>query len=171
MTLESMFYLSQSIAAVAIVGSLLFVGLQVRHSNRDSRHRAIEEMLADYREVRTELASNADLTRVWIEGLREVPTLTLVDRVRFTILAGNFFHTQESYFLHHRDGRMPSDLYQFQLMYLEDFLGYPGLQAAWNDRKRFFTDAFRAMVEQRIAARAGDAVPSLYREPSAESRG
>jgi hypothetical protein len=42
MTLESMFYISQTVAAFAIVVSLLFVGLEVRHSNLESRHRTIE---------------------------------------------------------------------------------------------------------------------------------
>jgi hypothetical protein len=48
-TLEKMFYLSQTFAALAIVGSLLFVGLEVRSSNQVNRHRIIEELLADYR--------------------------------------------------------------------------------------------------------------------------
>jgi hypothetical protein len=34
MTLESMFYISQTVAGLAIVVSLLFVGMEVRHSNR-----------------------------------------------------------------------------------------------------------------------------------------
>ena len=73
MTLESIFYLSQTIAAIAIVGSLVFVGLEVRTSNRDNRHRAIEEMLQNYRELRGTVASNPDLARSWVEGLREFP--------------------------------------------------------------------------------------------------
>ena len=60
MTLESIFYISQTIAAFAIVGSLLFVGLEVRTSNRENRHRTIEEMLQNYRELRGTVASNAD---------------------------------------------------------------------------------------------------------------
>jgi hypothetical protein len=66
---------------------------------------------------------------------------------------------------------MPSDLYQSQLMYLDDFIAYPGMQAAWNERKRYFNGAFQTMVEQRIAALVSDAVPSLYREASADSNG
>jgi hypothetical protein len=45
MTLESMFYLSQTAAAFATVGALLFVALEVRGSNQVTRHRAIEELL------------------------------------------------------------------------------------------------------------------------------
>jgi hypothetical protein len=34
MSLESMFYVSQTIAAIAIVASLLFVAMELRNSNR-----------------------------------------------------------------------------------------------------------------------------------------
>ena len=37
MTLESVYFLSQIVAAVAIVASLLFVGLQLRHSDKTQR--------------------------------------------------------------------------------------------------------------------------------------
>ena len=53
MTLENMFYLSQTFAGLAIVGSLLFVGMEVRSSNQVNRHRIIEELLEDDRAVRS----------------------------------------------------------------------------------------------------------------------
>ena len=37
MSLEEIFYLSQSIASVAVVGSLIYLGLQVRASDRGQR--------------------------------------------------------------------------------------------------------------------------------------
>jgi hypothetical protein len=37
MTLEQIFYLSQSIASVAVVGSLIYLGLQVRGAERSQR--------------------------------------------------------------------------------------------------------------------------------------
>ena len=63
MTLESMFYLTQSIAAVAIVGSLLFVALEVRSSNQVNRHRAIEKLLEDYTRTRMSIAGNPEVAR------------------------------------------------------------------------------------------------------------
>jgi hypothetical protein len=37
MTLEQIFYLSQSVASVAVVGSLIYLGLQVRSAERSQR--------------------------------------------------------------------------------------------------------------------------------------
>ena len=60
---------------------------------------------------------------------------------------------------------MPRELYEPQMAVLDDFLGYPGCQAAWDFRKNYFHVAFRASVEEKIAAaRRTRLVPSLYRE-------
>jgi len=137
MTLENMFYISQTVAAFAIVASLLFVGLEVRHSNLESRHRTIEDTLQNYRAARLSLIDNADVARVWISGLHSFTALDAADKVRFLLTADNLFNNVQSFFLHYRDGRMPRELYEPQMAVLGDFLGYPGCQAAWDFRKNY----------------------------------
>jgi hypothetical protein len=165
-TLESMFYISQTAAAIAIVGSLLFVGLEVRNSNRESRHRTIEEMIQNYRDTRSVVTVNADMAAIWITGIHGFSKLTAVERLRFTVHATNFFSTHESVFLHYRERRMSREMYEPQRVYLHEFLGYPGLKTVWDARRSFFHPAFREMVDQGIAAAAARAEPLLYFESS-----
>jgi hypothetical protein len=68
MTLEQIFYLSQSVASVAVVGSLIYLGLQVRSAERGQR--------AIMQQGRADRASNAalaiaspELARVFQKGL------------------------------------------------------------------------------------------------------
>jgi len=165
MTLEHIFFISQTVAAFAIVASVLFVGIEVRHSNRESRHRTIEETLQNYRAARAPVIDNVDVARAWITGLQDFAGLDPADKVRFLLVADSLFGNIQSFFLHHQDGRMPRELYEPQRRLLEDILGYPGLQAAWDFRKDYFHVAFRASVEQSITvARASGLVPSRYGE-------
>ena len=165
MTLENMFYISQTVAAFAIVVSLLFVGVEVRHSNLETRHRTIEEMQQNYRDARAVITSHADVARVWISGLRDLTALEPADKLRFLLIADSLFNNLQSFFLHHRDGRMPDGLYEPQQTLLNDVLGYPGLRAAWELRKGYFHAAFRESVNEMIAAAVSSGcVPSLYGE-------
>ena len=165
MPLENMFYISQTVAAFAIVVSLLFVGMEVRHSNLESRHRTIEDALGNYRAARLSIIDNADVARVWISGLHDFTALEAAEKVRFLLTADNFFNNVQSFFLHYRDGRMPRELYEPQRAVLDDFLAYPGCQAAWDFRKKYFHVAFRTSVEEKIAAaRSSRLVPTLYGE-------
>jgi hypothetical protein len=165
MTLENMFYISQTVAAFAIVGSLLFVGLEVRHSNRESRHRTIEEMLGNFRSLAFTIASNADTGSLWLRGLHDLAELDAVDRVRFLSLARTFFYIQQSFFLHYRSGYIPSEIYQPHDVSTSDILGYPGMQAAWELRKSYFHKSFRTMMDEKVlAAKKSGIVASHYRE-------
>ena len=94
MTLEEIFWLSQTIAAVAIVGSLLFVAMEVRSSNQVSRHWIVEELLADYRDMRMGMASNADVARAWLSGLHDFAALDPLDKVRFSLTADMLFQAR-----------------------------------------------------------------------------
>jgi hypothetical protein len=170
-TLESMFYLSQTVAAFAIVGSLLFVALEVRGSNQVNRHRAIEELLADYRGARLSIASNDEVARAWLSGLHNFEGLNPVDKVRFSLEADLLFHTHESFYMHYRGGRMSRALYEPQRIALAEFLGYPGLQTVWALRKRHFHGAYQSLMDEAIkAARSLGTVPDLYGEKQSSSR-
>jgi hypothetical protein len=170
MTLEEMFWLSQTIAAVAIVGSLLFVAMEVRSSNQVNRHRIIEELNADYRAVRMGIAANADVARAWLSGLHDFAALDPIDKVRFSLVAESVFHRWETLHLHYRDGRMSRELYEPQRSNMRQFLGYPGLQAVWDLRQHNHSSGFRSMVDDAIAtARTSGPMPDIYRESPAQS--
>jgi hypothetical protein len=167
MTLESMFYLSQTIAAFAIVSSLLFVALEVRGSNQVSRHRIVEELLADYRAVRMGISNHPDVTRAWLTGLHDFTALDPLDKIRFSLNADLFFQTTQSLYLHYRDGRISREMFEPQQSMLVEFLGYPGLRAVWEIRKKWFHTAYRTIVDDAIATTRE--MPNLYRETQAQS--
>lgn len=152
MSLEHVFYLSQIIAALALVASLLFVALEVRNSNRESRHRAGEEAYQKFREVQLEVASNADLARIWANGVHAFSSLEPLDRTRFLLLTHVFFKNWESVYLVHVDGRLSHELCESTESMAGDLLCYAGIQAAWSARRTYFHPEFRAHVDTKIEA-------------------
>jgi len=45
MTLEQGAFLAEIISSIGVIGSLIFVGFQVRGSNRESRSRAVQDAM------------------------------------------------------------------------------------------------------------------------------
>jgi hypothetical protein len=167
MSLEHVFYISQIVAALALVASLLFVALEVRNSTRESRHRAGEEAYQKFREVQLETASNADLARIWASGVHDFSSLEALDRTRFLLVAHVFFKNWESVFLVHIDGRLSHELCESTECMAGDLIGYPGIRTAWSARKKYFHPAFRSHVDSRIEAAPNDdkaALPYEYAE-------
>ena len=94
MTLEQIFYLSQSIASVAVVGSLIYLGLQVRSAERSQR--------AIMQQGRADRASNAalaiahpELARVFQKGVAGDPTLTREELTQWMMMCRALFLSGE----------------------------------------------------------------------------
>jgi hypothetical protein len=90
MSLEQVFHLSQSIASIAVVGSLIYLGLLVRGADRSQR--------AVMQRGRADLASNAALTvangelaRVWQRGMDAGPTVTREEVTQWLLLCRSMF--------------------------------------------------------------------------------
>ena len=169
MTLENMFYISQTVAAFALVGSLLFLALEVRHRNLESRYRSTEDSLQKLRDVELHICGDAERARVWLIGLYDYAALPPVDKVRFQLTAHMALKANESFFLAYQEGRLSRDLYEPEAQHQADFLAYPGFQTAWDMRKQYFHQAYREWVEEKIAAaKKREDVPCLYREVPAQ---
>lgn len=156
MTLEHIFLISQTVAALAIVGSLIFVAVELRNSNRESRHRAAEEAHQKYQALQLEVASNGDLARVWVSGIQDFASLNPVDRTRFLLAAHNVFKNWESVHLVYAEGHLPREIYESADLMAGDLLGYAGFRTAWSARQKYFHSAFRALVDAKIAALPSD---------------
>jgi hypothetical protein len=152
MTLEQVFLVSQTVAALAIVGSLIFVAIELRNSNRESRHRAAEEAHQKYQALQLEVASNADLARVWVSGIHEIVSLDPIDRTRFLLAAHNVFKNWERVHLVYAEGHLPNEIYESADLMAGDLLGYQGFRDAWRTRQKYFNRKFQALVDAKIAA-------------------
>lgn len=151
MTLERIFLVSQTVAALAIVGSLIFVAIELRNSNRESRYRAAEEAHQKYQALQLEVASNGDLARVWVSGIQEIASLSQIDRTRFLLAAHNVFKNWERVHLVYVEGHLPREIYEAADLMAGDLLGYQGLRSAWSARQKYFNRAFRTLVNAKIA--------------------
>jgi hypothetical protein len=165
MSLEHIFFISQTVSSFAIVGSLFFLGLEVHHTNREARHREAEESLQKLREMELAMAADADRARVWLAGLHDFEGLEPVDKVRFLLISHMTFKTNESFFLAFQNGRLSRELYEPEERHQAEFFAYPGLQAAWQIRKHYFHSGFQKWVAEKIAiAREIERPPFLYHE-------
>ncbi|MEO0698367.1 MAG: hypothetical protein AAFY81_01460, partial [Pseudomonadota bacterium] len=71
MDLEAVYFISQVVAAVALVASLVFVGYQIRAQVRQSKLDAVRSMMSSFAEGLTPLAMNKDLVDYWIRSLEK----------------------------------------------------------------------------------------------------
>lgn len=88
--------LAETIGAIAVVGTLLFVAFEMRQNhrtqeeaNRIARAAATDQIYEQFKGWRRLIASDAEVAKIWIEGRRSLD-LNEVDAHRFRQLALDF---------------------------------------------------------------------------------
>jgi hypothetical protein len=160
-TLENIFYISQTIASVAVVGSLIYVGLQVRYAERSQRG-----MMQQARADRTSAASlevaHPELARIWLKGGAGDPDLTPVEFAQWLMLTRSAFLSGEDSILQYKAGLLSKDTYDTYVAGARFHLAKPGFRAAWMIQRMQFGSAFRdftdAIVNEVPAAPAADSL-------------
>lgn len=153
MTLELIYYVSQIIAVVAVVVSLVFVGVQIRHNTiatKAASHGAVSTAL---NEINRLFAENADLTKIWLAGMRDRRALTEEERWRFDATARAYFHVCKTMFIQARLGAGDRGVMMAEESGIRRILETPGVRDWWTENPFGFCPEFRAHVASLAARR------------------
>jgi hypothetical protein len=148
MTLEELYFISQTVAAVAIVASLFYVILQLREMRKNQRAliqqgRAQRNTAFTLRQTEGEMASL--LTRALSDdGWTSLNDVELTQLMGWT--RGMLFHFEDSY-LQHLDGLMDDRAFEGAKSSIVTILSRPALRATWDLTRGFHSKEFAAFVD------------------------
>ena len=152
MTLEQVSLAIQIVAALAVVGSLIFVGLQLRQSDRTLRANSLQSVLDGYRD-RTFLPgiTNGEVLNIYARGLNSMDLLDENEKRRFWfILLNEFLHMQ--HVLKLRELKMIEAVdYDAWLSFTASLVKTPGGSALWPTAKAIITPTVCAVIEGYLA--------------------
>ncbi len=148
MTLETIYYLSQIMAVVAIVASLVFVGIQIRLSTQqakadaaDTAHRAIQDW---YQSATPEqVALNA-------RAMRDFSSLSGEEQQLVYLFGMRMLMNLQEVHAKWSDGSFPDDRWQFWDAWASSIMS-PLIKTIWADRGYLFSARFRDYFDRKVA--------------------
>ena len=140
------------VGAIAVVVSLLYLAVQIRIQNRESRLSTINSSLAEWNALLSLVADNAELADIWARGLRN-EELTEPEEVRFRAFTNSYFRVIEGLYLQHLEGRLDDRIWHGIGKGTADMLAARGLHRFWEHRKEWYCREFRDFVEDAIASK------------------
>jgi hypothetical protein len=155
MTLEQAYYLSQIVAAAAILASLVFLALEVRRNTRETRRAAVEEATSHRTDFVRLLAVDSALMKRVGRGLSGV-RLDAAEWMQFSLFLYAIFVEFEVNERRRRDGDLEEELWSAWLDAYRWWLQFPGTRKWWATRPAGFTERFRAIVDAELAKAAPD---------------
>jgi len=159
--------IAQVIAAIAVIPSLVYLAVQIRNQNKESRRAAANVLMLHWTDFRKSISDSADLAAIHLRGLESFDDLNPVEKLRFGSALGRIFILSEGLYLFYLDGALGPELWKTFEQTTADLVAYPGAQAWWATRKHWHTAKFRALVDRMIAE---GRKPTLYERYTERSR-
>jgi len=128
MTLETLYFIAQIVAALAIVGSLVFVGLQIRAQTKEQwlvRIQDRNEALNRFFEILNDRPENRE---VFVSGLASFNSLSAPDRVLFDNIMTSIARTALIYERQLLNEDISKGSFQQFLDHMTPFWGAPGCE-------------------------------------------
>lgn len=161
MTLEQASLVAQIVSAIAVIASLIFVGVQLSQATAAIRGSSSEAHAALYTELVHSIIDNADFARIWSTGLTDPKALSEDEWVRFVAYSSALFRQYETSRLQWQKGRLDTEHWHTVERQAASFGDLPGLKAAWKVRGHWYSDDFRQWFEN---LHGGDARAAYGRE-------
>jgi hypothetical protein len=146
MTLDEIHSIGQTVAAVATVASLVFVGLQIRQNTRATRAASHNSVSDSLNEINRMFAENADLTKIWLAGMADRQALTAEERWRFDSTARAYMHVCETMFIQAELGAGDKGVMHAEEEGIRMIFTSPGVRAWWAENPFGFCAEFRTYV-------------------------
>ena len=160
--------IGQIIAAVAVIPSVVYLAVQIRNQNKESRRATANTFMLHWSDFRKSLSDSGDFAAIHLRGLQSFDDLDPVEKLRFGSGLGRIFILSEGLYLFYLDGALASELWRTFEQTTADLAAYPGVQAWWATRKHWHTAKFRAVVDRMISEGSKPLVYGRYIERSHE---
>jgi hypothetical protein len=161
--------IAEVIGAIAIVISLIYVGVQVNDSTRAVRSATANEMSTALSSWYSELGNSREGSEIFWRGMTNPEPLTPEEMFQFVVNAhGIFWLYQAAYYLA-EERTLDVELRDSIIKTMLGFRELPGFLLYWEQRGGLFKADFRQAVDDMLASGATNRnVEQLYRPRESE---
>lgn len=153
MSLEDLSYIASIIAAFGVMGSLIFVGLQVRSSTAATSAAAAAAVHNNFAEFYKSVQGDPVLMNLTLRGLRDYDSLTETEKGQISSFFMAFnLHMQDAYYKW-KDGSLSPELFRGWELVSMNMFGLPGGRNFWSIRGYLFSEAYQNFVNEDLMKR------------------
>ena len=152
MELSLIVNIAEIIGTVAVVVSLVYVGIQVRQNTRSTKLATGQNLSHDLRETLAPIYSDSEFARIHLAGMKDVGSLTGVERYRVYTYIQSTFRAFENVYYHYRNGAVDAYVWDAFVAYMKFSKGVGSVEAFWQDRQHIFSKDFRDFFNELSAA-------------------
>ena len=157
MSLEQVYYVSQVVAAAAIIGSLIYLAVQTQQTSKNQRAMMHWNRMESARDATRRIA-DPTFAPIWRAGMAADPQMDSTACHAFAWFERGTLISYQEQFLEHRDGMIDDRRWKATWNGLNSRLDFPGFRAVYKLARVNLNPEFVAMVDA-LLVEAGKTPP------------
>jgi hypothetical protein len=151
MTLESIYYIGQTVAVAALFLSIVFVGYQIRQNTMAIKATSHHAVTDSFNQLNSLLIGDPSLGRVWRLGIAGMKNLGEDEQVSFSFMMLAYSRVFETLFYQFKNGTMDKKLFDAELSTLKWTVGNAGFREWWAINPISLSVEYRKFIDGLIA--------------------
>ena len=155
MTLNELGSLGEFMSGLAVVVTLVYLAIQIRHNTRAVRSSMHQDMVEATLRVAESLSDNADVGLIVLKADEDYDNLTAGELLRFEAYAERVFGNFESVYYSYRNSMIEEDLWvSWESSCLAD-ISRVGMRRFWQDQRPLHLRDFMDFIDQHYRTHPG----------------
>ena len=138
--------IGEIVGAIAVFGSLIFLGLQIKSQNRESRFAAMHEISEAFRDSISQSVDPA-IAQILVKAGEDYDSISDSEKLVVTGFVQRLMRVWEESFLQHQQGRLPDRIWNVMVSQYATLMDSPTTVRVWNARKAYYDPAFQDIVD------------------------
>jgi hypothetical protein len=142
--------ISEALAAVAVVVSLLYLAKQFRVGSASAAAATHFEVTQALNNVFFDIAKDPELSRIYYKGNKNPETLSGEEIPRYMTMVGVIFSVFNNLYLQHEKGTLVEETWIITLKSIEGMAKSKGVQYWWKYNQQMYLVGLQEIVEQHF---------------------
>jgi len=166
MTLEQFNFIAEIVASLAVIASLIYIGLEIRQNTGATQAAAAQAYVDTMSNNVGLINSSSNLADVLHRGTNGLSNLENGEIIQFGAFLDQNFITFEAFYFQWKAGVLNARLWSIYSHAIADFMIQPGEQEWWETKRHWFDEEFQDYINQVIDSEEAKPMHPFSVEPS-----
>jgi len=150
MNWEAIGAIGEMVSAVGVIGTLIYLALQIRNSTMESRLIANADIARDYNSLLQHISDDSELSKLWVTALGDFDSLSADEKSRAIMLNGNMARILENAYQQFKSKRMTPEAWVGYEKLLKMAVSASVFPPYWKLRKDMHNQSFQDLVQRLL---------------------
>ena len=155
--------IGELVGAVAVIGSLIYVAVQIRANTAESKTARTQNLVSSNSEITAHIANNPELTETIRKGMINFESLSPTEQTQFSLIFYSIYNQWDFAYHQYLSGLLDKTFFDKLDHEIPLYTTLPGTAQWWENDKDRMSKEFREYVDKRMANHKGSSgrLPTL----------